>query len=1052
MLREVERAAHFKVDLLAFKIEPVEPLDDLAYFLGVEHWLDGSKPGPPEQHFPSLVRHAIELLTARKRQSAPQEQSNIPEEPEAESFAHFRILRRPDGSLFRLGKGGMGVTYKAIDTRLDKPVALKVIGAELLNSPQARRRFLREAQTAAKIDHPHVATVLYFGEEGDTYFYAMQFVNGEDLERYVERIGPLSAAAALRVTMQVAQALEAANDQQLIHRDIKPGNIMAIANRSGSLDVKLIDFGLARAAKAAGLDVTQLTGTKDFVGSPAFASPEQAEMSELDTRSDIYSLGVTLWYLLSAKRPFSGTVGQVMIAHAVKPPPFEQLAQVPLPVIDLLRRMLAKSREDRPQNPRELQQEIDAVIAKLAAEFSPLPGQAAPEAAPPVAPEAALPTDDNLELATLLPPVASPSFDGYFGIQIGSLVSDRYRLIEEEREGTGGRLFRATDEKVLSETTAEVALKLLHPGIGTDPNLVDLLDNELGVIRNASHPNLVQYIKLERSEASFLVREWIHGFLLSDLLRWRRSLNSSELLMLLEPLAATLDFVAGQGLGLVNVSAQKILVGCPAEISRETFPALARGDAGDWSNWSLKLNPLCIAPLLLRNRADWGRQTLVPASRVLSMTQAEAGIRGTKSVWLFGRLIYELLSGHDLSSDNGRNEPNKYTPLPELSEDGNQTLRRACVGTQLTGGFPNCAEFWRALKENIQERESKPMQQTTPVAPEVVVPPPLPSKSHLDKKVDGPEKSRVTDSPKVQPAKKPGRNRRFVLIAGGIGCAALILGAALVLIVYFVAQNSRSPTATPTATPTPTPTPASATNEQLAQTFFDRGKNESILRNYQAAIADYTEAIRLKPDDAVAHAGRGDAYNWLKQYDKAIGDYTEAIRLKPDYAEAYNDRGAAHTWLKQYDKAVGDYTEAIRLKQNYAGAYANRGDAYTWLKQYDKAISDYNEAIRLKPDYADAYYGRGSSYAWLNQYEKAISDYTEAIRLRPDYADAYDGRGNSYAWLSQSDKAISDYNEAIRLKPEEAVYYDHRGNAYDALGDKPKAEQDHNKAKELRGN
>ena len=397
----------------------------------------------------------------------------------------------------------MGVTYKAIDTRLDKPVALKVIGAELLNSPQARRRFLREAQTAAKIDHPHVATVLYFGEEGDTYFYAMQFVNGEDLERYVERLGPLSAATALRVTMQVAQALEAANDQELIHRDIKPGNIMAIANRSGSLDVKLIDFGLARAAKAAGLDVTQLTGTRDFVGSPAFASPEQAEMSELDTRSDIYSLGVTLWYLLSAKRPFSGTVGQVMIAHAVKPPPFEQLAGVPLPVIDLLRRMLAKSREDRPQNPRELQQEIETVIAKLAAEFSPLPGQTAPEAAPPVAPEAALPpADDKLELATLLPAVASPSFDGYFGIQIGSLVSDRYRLIEEEREGTGGRLFRATDEKALSDTTAEVALKLLHPGIATDPNLVDLLDNELGVIRNASHPNLVQYRKLEAERST----------------------------------------------------------------------------------------------------------------------------------------------------------------------------------------------------------------------------------------------------------------------------------------------------------------------------------------------------------------------------------------------------------------------------------------------------------------------------------------------------------------------------------------------------------------------
>jgi serine/threonine protein kinase len=579
--------------------------------------------------------------------------------------------------------------------------------------------------------------------------------------------------------MQVAQALEAANDQELIHRDIKPGNIMATANRSGSLDVKLIDFGLARAAKADGLNVTQLTGTRDFVGSPAFASPEQAEMSELDTRSDIYSLGVTLWYLLSAKRPFSGTVGQVMIAHAVKPPPFEQLAQMPLPVIDLLRRMLAKSREDRPQNPRELQQEIETVVAKLAAEFSPLPGRIASEAAPPVAPEAALPTDDKLELATLLPAVASPSFDGYFGIQIGNRINDRYRLIEEEREGTGGRLFRATDEKALSDTTAEVALKLLHPGIATDPNLVDLLDNELGVIRNASHPNLVQYIKLERSEAPFLVREWIHGFLLSDLLRWRRSLNSSELLVLLEPLAQTLDFVAGQGLGLVNVSAQKILVGAPAEISRESFPALARGNAGQWLNCSLKLNPLCIAPLLLSSRADWGRQTLVPASRVLSMTQAEAGIRGTKSVWLFGRLIYELLCGHDLPSDTGLNEPNKYAPLPELSEEGNQTLRRACVGTQLTGGFPNCTEFWRALKENIGAA-GRPA--SVPVSPPATPPSALP--------------------PPPPPALPPKRRLMIGAIVGGVLIIALAI---------FGAIRFGGPGSTSVVTPIPAPSVAAVT-------------------------------------------------------------------------------------------------------------------------------------------------------------------------------------------------------------------------------------------------
>ena len=365
VLREVERAAHCQNHLLTFRVEPIAPGDDLAYFLGADQWVDGFRPLPPSQHFPALVQHTRKLLQSSAAEQEPEELSDAA----PETFAHFRILRRADGSLFKLGKGGMGVTYKAIDTVLNRPVALKVIASELLCSPQARHRFLREAQAAALIHHPHVATIHHFGEEEDTYFYAMEFVEGEDLERYVGRRGPLAPATALRVVLQVAQALEAAHARQLIHRDIKPGNIMAMANRAGSLDVKLIDFGLAKGAGSETLDEARITRTQDFVGSPAFASPEQCEMKKLDTRSDIYSLGVTLWYLLSGKRPFSGSVGEVMIAQVIKPPPFDQLAHLPEPVLELLRRMLAKSPDDRYQTPQELQDAVEGIAAGLAAEF-----------------------------------------------------------------------------------------------------------------------------------------------------------------------------------------------------------------------------------------------------------------------------------------------------------------------------------------------------------------------------------------------------------------------------------------------------------------------------------------------------------------------------------------------------------------------------------------------------------------------------------------------------------------------------------------------------------
>jgi serine/threonine protein kinase len=130
--------------------------------------------------------------------------------------------------------------------------------------------------------------------------------------------------------------------------------------------VKLLDFGLARLTDPSDSDAGQITHSQDFVGSPAFASPEQCEMNgTLDTRSDIYSLGITLWYLLLGKLPFTGTVGQLLVAHAVKAPPWTDLESVPVAVVDLLRRMLAKDPVERPQTPAELQEAVEKVITGL---------------------------------------------------------------------------------------------------------------------------------------------------------------------------------------------------------------------------------------------------------------------------------------------------------------------------------------------------------------------------------------------------------------------------------------------------------------------------------------------------------------------------------------------------------------------------------------------------------------------------------------------------------------------------------------------------------------
>ena len=231
------------------------------------------------------------------------------------------------------------------------------------------------------------------------------------------------------------------------------------------------------------------------------------------------------------------------------------------------------------------------------------------------------------------------------------------------------------------------------------------------------------------------------------------------------------------------------------------------------------------------------------------------------------------------------------------------------------------------------------------------------------------------------------------------------------------------------------PKPLSQNSQSISgETYFLRGNAKYELGLYDAAIVDYTQAIRLKPDAAFAYNNRGNAKYELKQYFAAISDYDMAIILEPDYAGTYYSRGVVKHNLKQYDAAIVDYDTAIHFKPDHAKAYNNRGLAKEKLKQYFAAIADYDTAIRLNPDAAFAYNNRGNAKYELKQYFAAISDYDMAIILEPDYADAYNNRGNAKQSLKQYDAAIVDYTQAIRLKPDYALAYYFRGVAKVLLG------------------
>src|SRR5208282_4019550 len=243
-------------------------------------------------------------------ESSTSEDTVKPTRPEqaVQRFEHYELVTGEDGKPVELGRGAMGVTYKALDIDLHCPVTLKIISEKYLGDESARVRFLREARAAAKLRHSNVASILHLGRTGSSYFYAMEFVEGETLEKLIKRSGRLDVKLALEIATQVAAGLAAVHEQNLVHRDIKPTNIMVRLKEERGVTAKIIDLGLAKALDESASEAG-ISSPGAFVGTPEFASPEQFGVVGVDIRSDLYSLGVTLWVMVTGQTPFRGPSG-----------------------------------------------------------------------------------------------------------------------------------------------------------------------------------------------------------------------------------------------------------------------------------------------------------------------------------------------------------------------------------------------------------------------------------------------------------------------------------------------------------------------------------------------------------------------------------------------------------------------------------------------------------------------------------------------------------------------------------------------------------------------
>lgn len=564
-------------------------------------------------------------------------------------FQHFEVLTRPDGSPHVLGKGAMGTTYKAFDRNLHSLVVIKVINPQYVTNNVAKQRFLQEAQAMAKIKHPNVADVFHLGESPNGVFYAMEFCDGMTVQEFVQRHDALRLTDALLVARQVASALQAIASAELIHRDIKPSNLILTNDVQGNTQTKVIDFGLARAGGESA-DLTQ----GGFVGTPTFASPEQLlEQESLDIRSDIYSLGVTLWYMLVGKAPFGGSQFEVMFHHVNSPPPWDQLPPMAPGARAVLDRTLQKAADNRYPTPEALWKELAACLEDE--------GLADPDSTPKI------------------------QFGKKAEEENGSIIGkSNYEILSEVGRGRHGKTFQAKD----AVTNQIVALKFLDQDIVEKTDLLKSIQTEARRLRELYHANLVSIVDFQSGEdGTKLVSEWVDGVSLLDLFKARGHLPVSQAAPLLAQLSSALDYSILHQVDNVETEIHKVLISFGTRKDAAEASQFLRSDIGQWEEFGLKLNPLGLS---------WSAGNY-PSSSGPSRGVSRSG--GARLFHDFLQITYRMLGGVGGSQTSRQN----YTTIPHLSADGNEVLERYLIDCDTAGApdaeRPSCREILTELFE-----------------------------------------------------------------------------------------------------------------------------------------------------------------------------------------------------------------------------------------------------------------------------------------------------------------------------------------------------------------
>ncbi len=895
--------------------------------------------------------------------------------------------------LEQIGEGGMGLVFVAEQQQpVKRRVALKIIKPGM-DSRQVIARFEAERQALALMDHPHIAKVHDGGAtpEGRPYF-VMELVKGTPITDYCDR-HRLSNRQRLQLFLDVCHAVQHAHQKGIIHRDIKPSNVLVEVHDVQPV-VKVIDFGIAKAMGEQLTDKTVYTAMAQMVGTPLYMSPEQAGLSSLDvdTRSDVYSLGVLLYELLIGTTPFDR----------------EQFKQASY---DEMRRII---REDEPPRPSTRLNTIDhAALSTIA------------------------------ERRGLEPHRLSHQLRGELDwIVMKALEKDRNRRYESASAFAADVQRYLNDEPVQACPPSKLYLlrkfvRRHRAGLGVTAALL------LTVLLGAS--SLLWWLQKRAGavgEAQVAIQE------ASDLLdaeRWSEALSAArraegalagvwadaglrqQVHVLIEDLAMARKLQEAQ-LSITAVKDGHFDWEAGAEAYAQAFREYGLDvDGLDPHMAAEQIRSRSIHRRLVTALDDWAN--ILKNLKAEGWRQRLAVARAADPDPWRNRLRDEIegkdpKAMEDIAAAGVENEWPMQT-LALLGKLASTTPLAKRVGVLLARAQQRHPEdFWinNSLRELLRASRPRRLEEEIRFASIAVALQPQSPGAHFNLG-DALEKIGQLDEAIAE-------FYHAIHLKEDYADAHLALGVALKRrgqLNEAIAEYSEAIAEYREALKKDFPGVHRAHNN-LGAALAAKGLLDE-------AIAEYREAIRLKQDYAPARYNLGKALREKGQVEEAITEYREAIRIKDDHVGAHNGLGVVLQDKGQLDEAMTEYREAIRINKDYAEAHTNLGNALAVKGRLDEAIAEYREA--LKKDFPEAYkahYNLGNALTTKGRLDEAIAEYREAIRLKQDYADAHYNLGNLLRSKGQLDEAIAEFREVIRIKKDDAEAHTNLGQALAAKG------------------